>query len=338
MPETVLLTGISGFIAKRIALDLLEAGHTVRGSLRTPARAEEVRAALRPHLSDPAALDRLSFVPLDLTRDEGWAEAMAGMSALIHTASPFPMAPPRAEDDLIRPAVDGTLRALGAAAATGVHRVVLTSSVAAIEANPKVGRAPLTEADWSEVSHPRTTPYFKSKLLAERAAWDFVAAHPDMRLTTINPALVLGAPLDARFGTSLELVARVLSGKDPMQPDIGFGIVDVADVAAMHVRALDRPGTAGKRYLASGGSASMPEIARHLARRYPDRRIATRVAPVAVLRLLSLFDRSVKTALAVIGPPPVFDTSRARAELGIDFTPWETAVDRAADAVVALKR
>lgn len=338
MPETVLLTGITGFIAKRIARDLLEAGHTVRGSLRTPARAEEVRAAVRPHLSDPAALDRLSFVSLDLTRDEGWAEAMAGMTALIHTASPFPMAPPRHENDLIRPAVDGTLRALGAAAAAGVNRVVLTSSVAAIEANPKVGRAPLTEADWSEVSHPRTTPYFKSKLLAERAAWDFVAAHPDMRLTTINPALVLGTPLDAKFGTSLELVARVLSGKDPMQPDIGFGIVDVADVSAMHVRALDRPESAGKRYLASGGSVSMPEIARHLARRHPDRRIATRVAPVAVLRLLSLFDRSMKTALAVVGPPPVFDTSRARAEFGIDFTPWETAVDRAADAVLALKR
>jgi dihydroflavonol-4-reductase len=338
MPETVLLTGITGFIAKRIALDLLEAGHTVRGSLRTPARAEEVRAALRPHLTEAGALDRLSFVALDLTRDEGWAEAMAGATALLHTASPFPLAPPRHEDDVIRPAVDGTLRALRAASAAGVTRVVLTSSVVAIEANGKVGRERLTEADWSDLSHPRATPYYKSKTLAERAAWDFVDKHPGMRLTTINPSLVLGVPLDAEFGTSLRLIERILSGKDPMQPDIGFGIVDVSDVSAMHVRALDRPGTAGKRYIASAASATMPEIARHLARRHPDRRIATRVAPVVLLRILGLFDRSIKTALQTIGPPPVFDNARARAELGIDFTPWQTAVDRAADAILALKR
>jgi dihydroflavonol-4-reductase len=114
--------------------------------------------------------------------------------------------------------------------------------------------------------------------------------------------------------------------------------VDVADVSAMHVRALDRPGTAGKRYIASAASATMPEIARHLARRHPDRRIATRIAPVALLRVLGLFDRSIKTALQTIGPPPEFANARAREELGIDFTPWQTAVDRAAEAVLALKR
>jgi dihydroflavonol-4-reductase len=337
MPHHVLLTGASGFIAKRITLDLLDAGHTVRGSLRSLKRADEVRAAVRPHLRDPDALDRLSFVELDLTRDQGWAEAMAGMTALIHTASPFPMAPPRDENELIRPAVDGTLRALRAAQSAGVMRVVLTSSVVAIEANAKVGREKLTEADWSDVTHPRSTPYYKSKTLAERAAWDFVAQHPEMQLTTINPSLVLGRPLDADFGTSLQLIERILSGKDPMQPDIGFGIVDVADVSAMHVRALEQPESAGKRYIASGPSASMPEVARHLAARFPNRRIATRVAPVFVLRLLGLFDRSVQTVLPALGAPPVFDGSRARKELGIEFIGWEAAVDRAADAVVALK-
>jgi dihydroflavonol-4-reductase len=337
MPHHVLLTGASGFIAKRITLDLLDAGHTVRGSLRSLKRADEVRAAVRPHLRDPDALDRLSFVELDLTRDQGWAEAMAGMTALIHTASPFPMAPPRDENELIRPAVDGTLRALRAAQSAGVMRVVLTSSVVAIEANAKVGREKLTEADWSDVSHPRSTPYYKSKTLAERAAWDFVAQHPEMQLTTINPSLVLGRPLDADFGTSLQLIERILSGKDPMQPDIGFGIVDVADVSAMHLRALEQPESAGKRYIASGPSATMPEVARHLAKRFPNRRIATRVAPVFVLRLLGLFDRSVKTVLPALGAPPVFDGSRARKELGIEFIGWEVAVDRAADAIVALK-
>jgi dihydroflavonol-4-reductase len=336
MSRSVLLTGVSGFIAKRIALDLLDAGHGVRGSLRSLSRADEVRAALRPHLADPASLDRLDFVELDLTRDAGWAEAMAGVTALIHTASPFPMAPPRDENDLIRPAVDGTLRALRAAQGAGVSRVVMTSSVVAIEGNANVGRRPLTEADWSDLAHPRMTPYYKSKTLAERAAWDFVARHPEMQLTTINPALVLGRPLDRHFGTSLQLVERVLSGKDPMQPDIGFGIVDVADVSAMHVRALDRPESVGKRYIASGPSATLPEIARHLALRFPDRRIATRVAPTVVLRLLGLFDRSIKTVLPALGAVPVFDNARARRDLGIAFAGWEEAVDRAADAVVAL--
>ena len=175
MSQHVLLTGASGFIAKRIALDLLEGGHTVRGSLRSLRRADEVRAALRPHLTDAETLDRLSFVELDLTRDAGWEAAMDGMTALVHTASPFPMAPPKDEDELIRPAVDGTLRALRAAQRAGVTRVVMTSSVVAIEANGKVGRETLTEADWSDVENPRSTPYYKSKTLAERAAWDFAA-------------------------------------------------------------------------------------------------------------------------------------------------------------------
>lgn len=338
MSHTVLLTGASGFIAKRIALDLLAAGHSVRGSLRRLDRAEEVRDALRPHLADPAALDRLSFVALDLTRDAGWAEAMAGVTALMHTASPFPMAQPKNEDEIIRPAVDGTLRALRAAREAGATRVVLTSSVVAIEANAKVGREVLAETDWTDPAHPRATAYYKSKTLAERAAWDFATAHPELQLTSINPALVLGTPLDSAFGTSLQLIERVLSGKDPMQPDIGFGVVDVADVSAMHVRALDRPEAAGKRYIASAESVTFPDIARHLAGRFPDRKIATRTAPALLLRVLSLFDASIRTVLPALGVLPQFDNARARTELGITFTDWRTAVDRAADAVVAVKR
>ena len=332
MAQTVLLTGITGFIAKRIALDLLEAGHTVRGSLRSAARADEVRGALSAHLSDPAALDRLGFVELDLTRDDGWAEALAGVDALVHTASPFPMTQPKNADEIIRPAVDGTLRALRAAAAAGVARVVLTSSVVAIEANGIRDRA-LTEDDWTDPNDPKASAYYKSKTLAERAAWDFVADHPDLRLTTINPALVLGAPLDGHYGTSLGVVERLFMGKDPMVPDIGFGIVDVADVSAMHVRALDRAQTAGKRYIASGASVTMPEIARHLKSRNPDRKIPTKTAPGWLLRVLSLFDPSIKTVLPGLGDTPRFDNGRATAELGIDFTPWQVALDRSAEAI-----
>jgi dihydroflavonol-4-reductase len=333
MPKLVVLTGITGFIAKRIALDLLEAGHAVRGSLRNAGRADEVRAALAPHLSDASALDRLSFVELDLGRDERWTEAMEGADALIHTASPFPLSQPKDEAEVIRPAVDGTLRALKAAREAGVTRVVLTSSVVAIEAKDKQGA--FTEEDWSETHHPKANAYYKSKTMAERAAWDFVEKHPEMQLTTINPALVLGAPLDAHYGTSLSLIERILGGKDPMQPDIGFGVVDVADISAMHVRALETPESVGKRFIGSNGTMTMPRIAEHLAARHPDRKIATRVAPKFLLRAMSAFDSSIRTILPSIGHAPQFDNAQAREVLGIDFTAPIAAIDRAADAVLA---
>ena len=178
MPHHILLTGVTGFIAKRITLDALNAGHFVKGTLRSAARVDEVCDAIRPHLTDASALDRLTFVELDLTRDAGWEEAAQGCDVLMHTASPFPSSSPKDEEKIIRPAVDGTLRALRAAHSAGITRVVLTSSVVAMEANDLPN--PQTPANWTDPSHPRATPYYKSKALAERAAWDFVADHPEM--------------------------------------------------------------------------------------------------------------------------------------------------------------
>ncbi len=333
MSKTVLLTGVTGFIAKRIAFDLLEAGYSVRGSLRSTRRADEVRAALRDKLSDPAALDRLSFAELDLAEDAGWTEAMEGIDAVLHTASPFPLASPKDENDLIVPAVEGTLRALRAAQEAGVTRIVLTSSVAAVEAKDFSG--PLTEADWSDTDHPRSTAYYKSKTLAERAAWDFVKTHPEMQLTTINPALVLGSPMDANYGASLSVIERILSGTDPMLPDLGFGIVDVADISAMHIAAMERPEAIGQRFIGANGTMTMPAIAQHLASRHPDRKIATRTAPKFLLRILALFDPALKTVLPGVGKSPEFDTSAAKRVLGMDFAAPLDAVDRAADAVLA---
>ncbi|MCR9069793.1 MAG: NAD-dependent epimerase/dehydratase family protein [Rhodobacteraceae bacterium] len=333
MSKLVVLTGVTGFIAKRIAFDLLEAGYSVRGTLRSQSRADEVRDALRPHLSDPSALDQLSFVELDLSHDAGWAEAMAGADVLMHTASPFPMAQPKNEDDIIKPAVEGARRAMVAAQAAGVTRVILTSSVVAIEAKDKAGA--FTEADWSDPAHPKSTAYYKSKTLAERAVWDFADAHPEMQVTAINPALVLGTPMDDRFGTSLELIERVLSGRDPMLPDIGFGIVDVADISAMHIAAMENDAAIGHRFIGSSATFTMPRIAQHLAARHPDRKIATRVAPKLMLRLIGLFDPTIGTVLPQVGRAPTLDNSKAREVLGISFTSPIVAIDRAADAVLA---
>lgn len=331
MPNHVFLTGVTGFIAKRIALDLLNAGHSIKGSLRSAKRADEVRDAVRPHLTDTAALDRLTFVELDLTKDDGWAEAGQGCDVLMHTASPFPLASPKDENDLIRPAVDGTLRAMRAAHAAGITRVILTSSVAAIEANDV--KDTLTPDDWTDVNHPKTTAYYKSKTLAEKAAWDFVAETPTMQLTTINPVLVLGTPLDDNYGSSLELVERLMKGSDPMLPDLRFGVVDIEDISAMHIAAMNTPAAIGQRFIGSAGLMSMPDIGKHLAKAYPDKKIATRTAPKWALRILALFDPAIKTVLPQIGDRATFDTSATTDTLGITFTPMLASIDRSAAAV-----
>jgi len=330
MPKTILLTGISGFIAKRIALDLLEAGYTVRGSLRSMDRAEEVRAALRPKLGDSAALDRLSFVDLDLTTDAGWPEAMDGVDVLMHTASPFPMTQPKDAEAIVRPAVDGTLRALKAAHAAGVGHVVLTSSAVAILYTEAAKSRPVTEADWTEPDHPAVSPYSLSKTLAEQAAWAFMADHPEMSLTAINPGLVAGTPLDDRFGTSLALIERLLSGKDPALPEIVLPVVHLDDVARLHVQAVEDTAMRNTRNLAVADMRSMVEMGRLLASVFPNRKIAKMKAPKFLLTLLSYTDPALKSVLPQVGIRYRVDTSATRARTGITFIPADDALLEAA--------
>jgi dihydroflavonol-4-reductase len=335
MPDTILLTGISGFIAKHIALRLLNAGYAVRGTVRKMDRRAEVFDALRPHLT-PGAEQRLHLVPVDLTRDDGWVDAMDGVTALCHVASPFPIAQPENAEDLIRPAVDGTLRALRAAQTAGVDRVILTSSTIAVINSGKSGIQ--DENDWCDADAPGTTAYALSKLRAERAAWAFVQDHPSMRLTTINPGLVLGPPLDRYSGSSISIVTRMLRGRDPAVPKLGFAIVDVRDVAEMHLRALQRPETAGKRYVSVAGSMWMADMAQVLHKAYPQRKIATRDAPYLLLRALALFDKDVRSILPRLGQLHPVSNARAVAEMGMTFITPEQALLDAADWLVTHAR
>jgi dihydroflavonol-4-reductase len=330
----IVLTGASGFIAKHILKELLGAGHQVRATIRSASRADEVRAAVLPHL--PVGADaRLSFVTLDLDRDEGWAAALQGATSLVHTASPVSFAKPKNADVVIRPAVNGTLRALTAARDAGVDRVVLTSSMAAVINEAK--GYPQDESDWCNPDLPTTTPYAKSKTLAERAAWDFVAKTPGMRLTAINPSLVLGPLLDNISGSSVGLVKRLLSGKDPMVPNFGFPIVDVRDVALMHLRALERPETAGRRYLAADEPLTMPEMGRTLKGVYPNRRMATMAAPALIMRGLAFFDQEVRFILPKIGKIERVLNARARSEMGMTFIPAAEALKACAASLIERK-
>ena len=334
--ETILLTGISGFLAKHCAAKLLNAGYAVRGSVRRLDRTDEVRGALQQHLDDPAALDRLTFVALDLTADAGWAEALTGVSALIHTASPFPISQPKNPDDLIRPAVDGTLRALRAAKAAGVKRVVLTSSTVAVLGGHDARQK--DESDWFDPDGPGASAYARSKTLAERAAWAFVKDEaPEMLLTVINPGFIVGPPMDGNFGSSIGVVRRFLRGKDPMLPAVGFPVVDVRDVAEMHLRALQRPATAGKRYLAVAGSMWMYDMGRVLKAAYPERRIPTQIAPKFVLRILALFDAEIRSVLSEVGKMEQVSNARAVAEMDLQFIPPDEALRAAAQVLVDQK-
>ncbi|MBD3664598.1 SDR family oxidoreductase [Sulfitobacter aestuariivivens] len=333
MPETILLTGCTGYLAKHILLRLLNAGHVVRGSLRSDTRAQEVRQAVAPHLTDPALLDNLSFVQLDLTKDEGWDSAMRDITILMHTASPFPFTQPKDENDLIRPAVDGTLRALRAAQNAGVKRVILTSSTAAISGSP--GSGTKTEADWTDITASGVTPYVKSKTLAEKAAWDFVEKHPDMVLTTINPGFILGPSLDAHYGTSLLAIERILAARDPAVPRIGFTTVDVRDVADMHVGAINTPDTEGKRILSVAEFMWFTELAGAIARAFPDRKVVTRQAPNALMRVMALFDPAIRQLVPALGKRDEISNARARSIFGIDFRPVEDAVVASAQSVIA---
>ena len=327
MSEKVLLTGISGFIGKHIAVKLLNAGHRLRGSLRDMSRADEVRAALAPH----ADLKHLSFVELDLNSDTGWAEAMTGITALIHTASPFPLEQPKDEQDLIRPAVDGTMRAMTTARAAGVMRVILTSSTVAL--NDAHHRGMFDETTWCDPEDQATNAYAKSKTLAERAAWDFAIAQ-GMKLTVINPGFVMGPPLDRHFGSSLSVVARLLRGKDPMLPNIGFAVVDVRDVAEAHLRALQRLDSVGKRFPCVTGTITLPEMGQVLKKAYPTHRIATRTAPLFVLRFMAMFDPKIREIMPELGRVHQVSNTRARRDLDMRFISSEGALRASAEWLI----
>jgi dihydroflavonol-4-reductase len=335
---TVLITGASGYIGKHITLQLLNQGYKVRASVRNLSKSAEVKNAVQPHLLDSSDLDsRLTFVELDLEKDSGWDSALKDIDVLMHTASPFPIASPKDENELIRPAVDGTLRALKAAKNAGVNRVILTSSNAAVYGcELPAGKSEYDETMWTDVNHPiGRVAYTKSKTLAEKAAWDFVKTQaPQIELTTINPVLVLGAPLDNNFGSSISVVERIMKGKDPMLPDLKFSIVDVRDVAQMHVQAIKNDATKGERILAASETISFVGIAKYLKSIYPKSKIKTGQAPSVLIKFLSLLDGEIKAVLPLLGKPMITSNKKAQKLLGIKFIPVEVTLKESAAYLV----
>lgn len=296
----VVVTGISGFVASHIAVQLLEAGYHVRGTVRDPARSEPTRRAILAAARVPE--HALEFAQADLTEDAGWQAAVAGARFVVHTASPLPVETPHDEDELIVPAREGTLRVLRAAAAASVERVVLTSSIAAMIGDRSASATPIGAETWTDPEAPRLRAYVRSKTLAERAAWDFVRSTPGApELVTINPGAIIGPVIVPRLGTSNRIVEQVLAGGLPALPRVGFEVVDVRDVAQAHLLAITSEAAAGRRFPVTTGFLWLRDVGLMLAARYPDRRLPTGELPDWLVRLFALFNPAVRAVADDIG-------------------------------------
>ncbi len=332
MSGTILVTGGSGYIAGYLIRQLAADGWTINTTIRSLAREARVRALLNV----PDA--QLRFFAADLMDDAGWAEAVAGCSHVAHVASPLPSGAVRHEDDLIVPAREGALRALRFARDAGVKRLVMTSSMAAI-AYGHPGRQRFTEADWTDLSTADVSAYTKSKTIAERAARDWIAAEGGaMEYCTVNPAAVLGPVWGDDFSASIEVVKKMLEGALPGYPNFGFGIVDVRDVADLHVRALNAPGMAGERFIASGPFYMMADVGRVLRERLgPEaRKVPKRNLPDFLVRLFALFDPMVRQVIGELGKVRDGDSSHAQEVLGWQMRPAEESIVDAARSLIDL--
>ncbi len=316
--ELVLVTGGSGFVGVHCIVQLLQAGYRVRTTVRSLNREAEVRSMLQ--VAGVDAGDALSFVAADLTQDAGWAEAAAGSSYVLHVASPFPPHAPKHEDELIVPAREGTLRVLRAARDAGVKRVVLTSSFVAIGYGHTAHPAPYNETDWTDVSGQDVSAYGKSKTLAERAAWDFIAREGGgLELSVVNPVGVFGPVLGPDFSPSIFLVQRFLDGMLPGCPRIVFGAVDVRDVADLHLRAMTDPAAKGERFLAVAGDfIRLIDLARTLKKHMgaAAKRVPLRQLPDWLVRLAALRDPAVRLIFPELGKVKNGSNEKARRVLG----------------------
>jgi nucleoside-diphosphate-sugar epimerase len=336
---TILVTGGSGFIGSHAILQLLGLGHRVRTTVRNLAREGDVREMLRQGGAE--AGDKLTFFAADLENDAGWPAAVAGCEYVLHVASPFPANIPKHEDELIVPAREGALRVLRAARAAGVKRVVLTSSFAAIGYGQKVTGTPFNESNWTDPSGADVTPYVKSKTLAERAAWDFMAAEGGaLELSVVNPVAVFGPVLGPDYSTSILLLHRLMSGAVPGCPRIWFGTVDVRDVADLHIRAMTNPAAKGERFLAVAGDfMSILDIAKVLKARMGEAaaKVPTRQLPNWLLRIAALRDPAVKQLIPELGKVKNGTNEKARRLLGWAPRSNEESIVAAAESLVRLK-
>ena len=332
----VLVTGATGFIASHTILALVEKGYEVRGTARSASKADALNATLSTYAGKPIEIE---LVSADLMKDEGWAEAMEGVTYLQHLASPIPNNLPKDPNELIIPAKEGALRALKAAKTAGVKRAVMTSSFAAIgygwgDSRPDV----LDESQWSNPDNIKdNTAYTRSKAIAEKAAWDFIDGEgAGLELSVINPVAVLGPAMSADVSASLELVTQPMMNKVPAFPKLTFGIVDVRDVAAAHVAAMEKPEAAGERFIVGDRVLSFTDIGDVLRAAYPDRKLPKGELPSWFVRMLTLVNPTLKQIVPELGKHRGFTNEKSKSVLGIDYISAKDAILASTNSLIEL--
>jgi dihydroflavonol-4-reductase len=324
--QTVLLSGISGFIGMHTAIQLLNKGYKVRGTVREKSKMDRVKTIIKSQ----ASIDNLELIRCELMDSTDWKYAARDVDFIQHIASPLPKKQPKDRNILILPAREGVLNVLKAAQMNKIKRVVITSSIAAIGYGHANNNRTFTEADWTDVADKKdVNPYIESKTLAERAAWDFMKTEsPSFELATINPSVVLGPQLDNIFSASTLLIKKILRGDMPGAPKIGFCIVDVRDVADLHIKAMESPNAAGKRFICSGEYIDILGIGKILKEAYPDKakKVPGFVLPNILVKITGLFDKEVAGVLNELNVKREFDNSLARNILNWSPRPVEEAI------------
>jgi nucleoside-diphosphate-sugar epimerase len=316
---TVLVTGIGGFLAGHIALQLLKQGYRVRGSLRSIGTSAAIVGRLGAHTD--GQLENLSLVQADLDSDGGWAAAVEGCDYVIHTASPFPPGYSENENALIQTARDGALRVLREAHRARVKRVVLTSSIAAT--NHGDGRAPFTEENWTDPESPRATPYYKSKTLD---------------LAVINPSVILGPLLGPNFGTSVGLIHHLMTGRFNGIPRFGFSVVDVRDTADAHIRAMTDPAAGGQRFIIGGRFFWLKDLVAILAHSFPDHasRLPSGEVSDEIVRVMAQSDPDARTIVHELNRDLSVSAAKAHRVLGWRSRPEEQCIRASAQSLIDL--
>jgi dihydroflavonol-4-reductase len=330
----VLLTGVTGFLGSHTAIQLLNEGYEVIGTLRSNDRIPSIRKVIKEHSLHH---ERLSFAVADLSDGDIWYKLTEGVDFIQHIASPFPPTVPKDEDDLILPAKNGTLQILRAAKYNKVKRVVMTSSLSAIaygQDNFDKNKV-YNESDWTDISSSNDiTPYYKSKTIAERAAWDFLKSNPsDLELVTICPGAILGPVMESDFGTSANIVIAMLNGSYPALPKIGFDLVDVRSVADLLIKAMTAPKAAGNRYIAASEYLTLKEIAITLKEHFPGRKVPIAQFPNIVTKLIANFRPELRPVLLEMKRRKT-DLTKAKKELDWQPIPARDAVIACAESVI----
>lgn len=316
MKKRILLTGVTGFLGSHTAIQLLNSGYEVVGTLRNKNRANAIKEIIAKHTTN---IHNLTIKEADLEDSKIWLELTKNIDFVQHIASPFPRKLPKNDAELVLPATNGVLNVMRAAAENNVKRVVVVSSSSAIlyGKNKNELNKILNENDWTDETNLKdTTPYFRSKTIAEKAAWNFIKQNnSNLELTTVLPGVILGPVLENDFGTSANVIIKILNNSMPALPKIGFEIVEVRSLADLLIKTMELPQAAGNRYIAAAGYLTFKDIAQILKKEYPDRKIPTKELPNFLTRLFSIFEPALKPILLELGVKRHVEISKAKNEL-----------------------